>query len=144
MNNLTLRTYNAGDESAVVDLWVRCNLSVPWNNPHCDIERKTADSPDLFFVAELDEQLVATCMAGYDGHRGWIYYLAVRPDLQRKGIATRMIKHAEKALAALGCPKIDLMVRETNEEVLGFYHHIGYSAEPVKVLGKRLVDDQSN
>jgi ribosomal protein S18 acetylase RimI-like enzyme len=136
-----VRTYMAGDEAAVVDLWECCNLTVPSNNPHNDIDRKMANSPHLFFVAELDDDLVATCMAGYDGHRGWIYYLAVRSDFRRKGIATRMIKHSEKALAALGCPKIDLMVRETNKEVLGFYRSIGYSGEPVSVLSKRLTED---
>jgi len=141
MNDLIVRTYTARDEATVVDLWKHCNLTVPWNNPHSDINRKMDDSPHLFFVAELKDDLIATCMAGYDGHRGWIYYLAVRSDLRRKGIATRLIKHSEKALAALGCPKVDLMVRQSNEDVLGFYHSLGYSDESVSVLGKRLTED---
>ena len=82
-------------------------------------------------------------MAGYDGHRGWIYYLGVSPGLRRKGIAANMVKHAEQALMKLDCPKIDLMVRKSNAEAMGFYHNIGYGDELVVVLSKRLKEDES-
>lgn len=141
MDNLVIRTYVDKDEATVVNLWKDCNLTVPWNNPYSDIARKVADSSHLFFVGELNDNIVATCMAGYDGHRGWIYYLAVRPGLQGRCIATKLLKHSENALADLGCPKIDLMVRKTNEKVLGFYRNAGYSDDPVLVLSKRLAED---
>ena len=108
---LEYRAFRAGDETDVIEVWRQCDLVRPWNNPHADIERKRADSPELFFVGLIDDHPVATCMAGYDGHRGWFYYLAVLPALQRRGIATRLVEIAEAELVKLGCPKIDLMVR---------------------------------
>jgi ribosomal protein S18 acetylase RimI-like enzyme len=94
MKNLVIRTYQHDDEAAVIELWRQCGLVVPWNNPHSDIARKCADSPQLFFVGVTATALVATCMAGYDGHRGWIYYLAVAEAQRRQGIAARMVRHA--------------------------------------------------
>ena len=141
MDDLTLRTFQREDAPRVIELWKACGLSVPWNDPGKDIARKLDDSPDLFFVAERDGCVVGTCMAGYDGHRGWIYYLGVDPGMRRRGIAARMMHHAEAALEAMGCPKIDLMVRTSNRNVIDFYHRIGYSDDPVVVLGKRLKED---
>ena len=141
MVNFIIRKFYPTDALAVVDLWQRCDLVVPWNDPLRDIERKLTDSPDLFFVGEIDDKLIASCMAGYDGHRGWIYYLAVDPDYHRQGLATQIMRHAEAALKALGCPKIDLMVRDTNQPVIDFYQRIGYKKDPVCVLSKRLIDD---
>lgn len=138
---LGIRTYKVSDEASVIDLWQQCNLTVPWNNPQSDIARKMADSPDLFFVGTLDMCIVSSCMAGYDGHRGWIYYLAVLPDLQNKGIAAQMLTHSERVLAERGCPKINLMVRNTNQDVIQFYQRAGFSDESVLVLSKRLSED---
>jgi len=129
MNDLLIRKYKPTDEQKVIDLWSECNLVFPWNNPKRDIERKLNDSPDLFFVGELDGEILACCMSGYDGHRGWIYYLAVKPE------------HAEIKLESLGCPKINLMVRIANEGVFSFYQKIGYMDDPVAVLSKRLYED---
>lgn len=142
MENLVIRSYGLEDELQVIDLWTRCNLTVPWNNPGMDIERKMKDSPELFFVAEIEDKIVGTCMAGYDGHRGWIYYLAVSPDLQRRGVARRMVRRAEERLRETGCPKINLMVRKTNTGVIDFYKRIGYNDDPVVVLSKRLEEDE--
>ena len=141
MNDLLIRKYKPTDEQKVIDLWSECNLVFPWNNPKRDIERKLNDSPDLFFVGELDGEIVACCMSGYDGHRGWIYYLAVKPELRNQNIGSLMIKHAEKKLESLGCPKINLMVRIGNEGVFSFYQKIGYVDDPVVVLSKRLYED---
>jgi ribosomal protein S18 acetylase RimI-like enzyme len=141
MNDLLIRKYKPTDEQKVIELWSECNLVFPWNNPKRDIERKLNDSPDLFFVGELDGEIVACCMSGYDGHRGWIYYLAVKPELQNQNIGSLMIKHAEKQLEILGCPKINLMVRIGNEGVFSFYQKIGYVDDPVVVLSKRLYED---
>ncbi len=142
MDNITYRLYRDDDEAAVIELWRRCELLRPWNHPQADIRRKCADSRELFFVGERDGRLVASCMAGYDGHRGWIYYLAVAPELQRRGIASRLLAIAEAELCSLGCPKIDLMVRDTNQEVIAFYRALGYGDDPVAVMSKRLTDDQ--
>ena len=142
MTKLAIRTYQDGDEVAVIELWQQCGLIVPWNNPHRDIARKRADSPQLFFVGVIADALVATCMAGYDGHRGWIYYLAVAEALQRQGIAAQLVRHAETELRRLGCPKLDLMVRDTNAAVISFYRSIGYGEDPVVVLSKRLIEDE--
>lgn len=141
MNDLMIRVFGNMDRNTVIDLWIECGLTVPRNNPIRDIERKLADSPDLFFVGEINGELVASCMSGYDGHRGWIYYLAVKPSLRKRSIARNMMKHAEEALEELGCPKIDLMVRKNNEEVISFYKKIGYNEDPVVVLSRRLYED---
>jgi len=128
----------------MISLWQECGLIVPWNNPLTDIARKAADSPELFFTAKIEKRLVASCMAGYDGHRGWIYFLAVRPEWQRLGLAACLISQAETSLIELGCPKLELMVRETNTEVMAFYEAIGYQLDPVRVLSKRLQVDKSH
>ena len=95
-DNLLIRSYRRDDKCEVIDLWIQCRLVVPANNPEKDIERKLAVNPELFLVGIMDDALVATCMAGYDGHRGWINYLAVTPQYRRRGIATRIMKAAER------------------------------------------------
>lgn len=136
-----IREYRADDEEAVVSLWVACELTRPWNDPRRDIARKLADSPELLLVGEQDGQVVGTVMAGYDGHRGWINYLAVGPAWQRRGLGRALVDAAEERLAALGCAKINLQVRDENEAARGFYEAIGYRLEPIVSFGKRLVSD---
>ena len=143
-DNFTIHNYQPRDEEDVVSLWRECELVVPWNNPLTDIARKTADSPHLFFVGRIDEQLVASCMAGYDGHRGWIYFLAVRKAHRHKGLAARLVRHVETKLIELGCPKLELMVRDSNTSVISFYRNIGFKSEPVMVLSKRLIEDDEH
>lgn len=140
---ITLRLYALTDEAEVINLWRVCNLLRPWNNPWQDIARKLAEDPSLFFVAEQNGRVIGSCLAGYDGHRGWIYYLAVHPDCRGNGLATKLMQHAEIALQDQGCPKVELMVRSTNVAVLDFYSRIGYEQEPVVVLSKRLLDDEA-
>ncbi len=142
--DLKIRTYRPTDEANVIGLWKESGLLVPWNNPQADIERKYTDSPEMFFVGESSVALISTCMAGFDGHRGWIYFLAVRKRHQQQGIASRMVKHAESALRAVGCPKLELMVRDSNAGVISFYKKNAYQEEPVIVLSKRLVDDDAH
>jgi ribosomal protein S18 acetylase RimI-like enzyme len=144
MTKLNIRTYRHGDEIEIINLWRDCGLIVPWNNPETDIARKCADSPELFFIAELDSKIVGSCMAGYDGHRGWIYFLAVTPAEQRKGIAAKLVSRVEAELIQLGCPKLELMVRKTNHEVVSFYGSIGFDPDPVMVMSKRLIKDQEH
>ncbi|MFH1853137.1 MAG: GNAT family acetyltransferase [Candidatus Neomarinimicrobiota bacterium] len=139
---MKIRLFESQDTQAVIDLWQRCNLTVPWNDPLRDIDRKLAHSPELFFVGKIGKQLVAVCMAGYDGHRGWIYYLGVDPTFRRQGLAADIMEYAEAVLKSRGCPKIDLMVRDSNQAVIEFYQRIGYMKDPVCVLSKRLVSDE--
>jgi len=140
---LTIRSFQPPDESSVVQLWQNCGLVVPWNDPHRDIARKLSVLPELFLVALQDERIVGSVMAGYDGHRGWINYLAVDPAQRRRGIGRRLMDEAEWLLRALGCPKINLQVRTANGEALGFYNGIGYRQDDVVSMGKRLEADDS-
>lgn len=144
MSQIEIRPYRGSDESALIRLWQACDLIKPWNHPRADIGRKCADSPALLFVGCEDGKVIASCMAGYDGHRGWIYYLAVDPARQRQGIAAKIVRHAEASLLELGCPKIDLMVRNGNHSVIEFYKSIGYADDPVVVLSKRLLEDEEH
>ena len=143
-SDLLIRTYRASDEIAVINLWTACNLVVPHNNPRKDIRRKLKVNPEWFLVAEQDRQIVATCMVGYEGHRGWINYLAVAPGHQKKGIARRMMAEAEQLLRQAGCPKINLQIRSTNLSVIEFYRSIGFKVDEVTSMGKRLEPDDSS
>ncbi|MCP4402121.1 MAG: GNAT family acetyltransferase [bacterium] len=138
---LHIRPYLPDNEHKVIALWQRCNLLSPSNNPRQDIARKLRVNPELFWVGLLNEKLVATCMAGYEGHRGWINYLAVDPDYQRQGLASQIMSHAEDALKALGCPKINLQVRSANTKVIAFYESLGFSTDLTTSMGKRLLKD---
>ena len=135
---LRIRPYAPPDCDRVVELWRACQLVVPWNDPVADIETKLAFQPEGLLVGELDGQLVATVMAGYEGHRGWINYLAVDPARQRSGLGRRMMEAAEDALRALGCPKINLQVRSSNPGVVAFYEGLGFVVDETVSLGKRL------
>ena len=141
MNDLVIRPYQTQDEAAILDLWLQCSLVVPQNNPDRDIKRKLRVNPEWFLVGVAAGKVVATCMAGYEGHRGWINYLAVSPQNRRQGIGRRIMEEAEKRLRSTGCPKINLQVRETNQEVIQFYARIGYTKDPVVSMGKRLEHD---
>lgn len=136
--DMLIRPYEAGDEKQVVDLWGRCNLVVPSNDPQRDIDLKLQVQPELFLVATTGGSVVGSVMAGYEGHRGWINYLAVSPDHQRQGIGRALMKVAEGELSKRGCPKINLQVRSSNLAVLEFYRALGFSVDDVVSMGKRL------
>jgi ribosomal protein S18 acetylase RimI-like enzyme len=138
---MNIRPFQNSDESAVIDLWQKCNLVRSVNNPKKDIQRKLAVNPDLFLVGLIDDKLIATVIVGYEGHRGWINYLAVHPEYRRQGYARQIMGEAEKLLRGLDCPKINLQVRTSNGEVMEFYRRIGYSIDDVVSLGKRLEHD---
>lgn len=136
-----IRGFEPSDTDAVVALWRACDLTRPWNDPHKDIARKLAVQPELFLVGELAGEIVASAMAGYDGHRGSVYYLAVSPAHQRSGHARAVMAEVERRLEQLGCPKLNLMVRRDNSVATGFYARIGYDEQSVVTLGKRLIAD---
>ncbi len=141
LDRVKIRSFQPSDENAVVALWELCGLVRPWNDPHKDIQRKLNVQGELFLVAHWEGQLAASVMAGYEGHRGWINYLAVSPALQRKGLGQLMMAEAEKRLSEHGCPKINLLVRTSNRDVIAFYKRLGYALDDVVSLGKRLESD---
>jgi ribosomal protein S18 acetylase RimI-like enzyme len=141
MSALRIRPFAPADEAAVVALWRAAGLVVPHNDPHRDIARKLRVNPEWFLVGELDRRLVATCMVGYEGHRGWINYLAVDPVLQGSGHGRALMAEAERLLRAAGCPKINLQVRATNTKVIEFYQQLGFSVDAAVSMGKRLEAD---
>jgi ribosomal protein S18 acetylase RimI-like enzyme len=138
---MNIRTFEDADTEAVVALWHECGLTRPWNDPHRDIERKLTTQPELFLVGIRDDRLIATAMIGFDGHRGWVYYLAVAPEHRGAGHARALMIEAERLLTDLGCPKIMLMVRAENTVVIDLYEHLGYQLEDTRVMGKRLIAD---
>ncbi len=139
---MLIRPFKPHDEPAVIALWHTCALTRPWNNPSLDIARKLAVNPELFLVGEHDGPIIASAMFGYEGHRGWVNYLAVDPSHQRKGYATRLMQHGEQLLRAASCPKLNLQVRSTNANTLAFYESLGYKDDEVISLGKRLISDE--
>ncbi len=138
---MELRSYANADKGAVVDLWRRCELTRPWNDPHQDIQRKLTTQPELFLVGTLGGEIIATVMAGYDGHRGWVNYLAVAPEQRNRGYGRALMQRVEERLTAIGCPKLNVQVRAGNQGVLEFYRKIGYTVDEAVSLGKRLIPD---
>ena len=140
---MNIRPFRETDESDVVELWQLCDLTRPWNNPNRDIERKLTVQREMFLVGEVEEKIVATVMAGYDGHRGWINYLAVHPNFQGKQIGRALVDAVEHKLLEAGCPKINLQVRSTNVKAVEFYKRIGFVQDDVLSFGKRIISDQA-
>jgi ribosomal protein S18 acetylase RimI-like enzyme len=138
---MKITTYKPEYETAVIDLWGKCNLVRPQNDPQKDIARKLKVNPELFLVGLIDRKVVASVMYSYDGHRAWVNYLGVDPELQKKGLGRQMMDAVEKKVRPLGCPKINLQVRNGNLNALKFYEKIGYKTDEVVSLGKRLVED---
>ncbi len=142
-----VRAFDRADTDSVVALWAEAGLTRTWNDPRLDIERKLTVQPELFLVVEDDsagstsERVIGTVMAGYDGHRGWLYYLATARSHRHQGIARSLVREAERLLRDMGCPKVQLMVREGNEGVLGFYDDLGYERFSVSNTGRRLIVD---
>jgi ribosomal protein S18 acetylase RimI-like enzyme len=136
-----IREYIETDEQQVIDLWMKCRLIVSSNNPMRDIQRKLRVGRDLFLVGILDNKIIATVMGGYEGHRGWINYLAVDPGYQGNGYGRLIMEAVEQRIRSKGCPKINLQVRATNKAVIRFYQSLGYTDDHVIGLGKRLEED---
>jgi ribosomal protein S18 acetylase RimI-like enzyme len=136
-----LRQYRPGDREALVWLWSLCGLIRPWNDPYRDIDRKLAwDAPNLMVLEDAGE-LIGSVMVGYEGHRGWVNYLAVHPGHQRQGLGRLLMDEAERRLRELGCAKVNLQIRTSNEAAAEFYRRIGYAVDDVVSMGRRLEDD---
>lgn len=139
---MRIRPFRAEDTETVVALWEAVGLTRPWNDPRKDIARKLDVQPELFVVAvDDDDGVIGAVMAGYDGHRGWMNYLATSPDVQGQGVGRALVEHVEVALRERGCPKVNLQVRSSNQVVVAFYEHLGYRIDDTIDLGRRLIDD---
>ena len=133
-----IREAEPADANAVIALWHACGLTRPWNDPAADLARALACPTSTVLLLERDGAAIGTVMAGYDGHRGWLYSIAVHPQARRSGLGASLVGHAERALAALGCMKINLQLLATNAATADFYRSIGYSVEPRLSMGKVL------
>jgi ribosomal protein S18 acetylase RimI-like enzyme len=138
VSRIAIRAYTEADVLGIIELWRAAGLIVPHNDPDRDIRFARTSGHGDVFVAEYEGRLVATIMVGHEGHRGWLYYLAVDPTVQRKGLGRAMVRYAEKWLGARGVPKVMLMIRETNLGVRGFYDRLGYGSEPRLVMSRWL------
>ena len=139
-----IRAFAEADTEAVVALWQEARLVRPWNDPYRDIQRKTTTQPEMFLVADDADSVVGTAMVGYDGHRGWIHYLAVATSQRGTGLGKALVGEAEAMLAALGCPKVQLQVRPDNTDVIAFYESLGYATYEAVGMGKRLESDEAS
>ena len=136
-----IRPFEDADEEGVVALWRGAGLVRPWNDPHRDIARKKRVQRELFLVAEEGGRVIGTAMGGYDEHRGSVYYLAVAEDRRGTGLGRLLMTEVEERLSALGCPKVNVLVRTGNETVTAFYARLGYAPDAVASLGRRLIPD---
>jgi len=141
MNKIKIRQYADSDQEKVIKLWELCELTRQWNNPIKDIQRKLTVQSELFLVLEKDGEILGSRMGGFDGHRGNVNYLGKHPDHKNKGLGKLLVNRIEVELIKMGCPKINLMVRDANIDVQQFYKVIGYKEQKVVVFGKRLIPD---
>ena len=139
---MQIRPYLDSDEAAVIALWEAAGLTRSWNDPRKDIARKRSVQREGFLVGTEDGAVMASLMVGYDGHRGWINYLAVAPAHRNKGHARTLMREAERLLEAAGCPKVNLQIRTSNAAVIEFYKAIGYAQDDVVSFGRRLIADE--
>jgi ribosomal protein S18 acetylase RimI-like enzyme len=126
------------DIPALVTLWEACGLTRPWNDPQRDARLAIEGATSTILGLRDGDALIASVMVGFDGHRGWVYYLAVAPDRRREGLGRQLMAAAEAWLRDFGAPKLQLMVRTSNEEALGFYEALGLERQGVVTLGRFL------
>ena len=143
MSPLTVRRVTSADADAVLALWwvvfpAYHDPAHPQRDPAVSLARKLDFGDGLFWMAERDGRVVGTAMAGYDGHRGWLYSVGVHPEARRSGVGARLVAEAERALAALGCPKVNLQVYAANASAQQFWRSVGYAPDEVVAFGKRL------
>jgi ribosomal protein S18 acetylase RimI-like enzyme len=134
----TIRPYRDSDESAVIALWEICGLTRPWNPPSADIALLRGSGHGELLMATQESSAIGSVMVGHDGHRGWIYYLAIAPSQRRRGLGSRLMRAAEDWLRERGIRKVELMIRDTNIVVAAFYARLGYDEEPVKIMSRWL------
>ncbi len=138
---MQIRPFTREDTEGVVRLWREVGITRPWNDPHRDIERKLTVQPELFLVGVSDDEVVASAMSGFDGHRGWLYYFAVSPGSQGQGLGKRLLEEVERLLTDRGCPKLNVQIRGGATELVERYEAWGYSEDGATGMGKRLIPD---
>ncbi|MGB3185121.1 MAG: GNAT family acetyltransferase [Ornithinimicrobium sp.] len=136
-----IRPFQSADTKPVVALWHEVGITRSWNDPHRDIERKLTVQPELFLVGVHDDVVIASAMAGFDGHRGWLYYFAVSPSQQGRGLGKALLTEVERLLIERGCPKLNVQIRDGNAELQARYEDWGYHADGATGMGKRLIVD---
>ncbi|MGB5951384.1 MAG: GNAT family acetyltransferase [Ornithinimicrobium sp.] len=138
---MKIRPFDRAETAEVVALWHEVGITRPWNDPHRDIERKLTVQPELFLVGIDDDEVVATAMSGFDGHRGWLYYFAVAPHQQGRGLGRALLSEVERLLINLGCPKLNVQIRNGNQDLQDRYERWGYSQDGATGMGRRLIPD---
>jgi ribosomal protein S18 acetylase RimI-like enzyme len=136
---MQISTAKASDMDDVIALWEACGLTRPWNDPAADFQLAVANETSAILLAHSEGELVASVLTGFDGHRGWVYYLAVDPGSRKLGLGRKMMEAAEHWLRERSAPKIQLMVRDDNEQAIGFYKALGYDVQPVVTIGRKLI-----
>ena len=139
--NFAIRQFVPNDTNRVIFIWEQCDLVRNWNNPNFDIQRKLNFQKELFFVGLFNDEIIATAMFGYDGHRGWLNYFAVLPNFQKRGFGRQLMTYGEMALIERGCPKLNLQIRNGNTKAINFYQKVGYKEDAAVSFGKRLIED---
>ena len=140
-SNFAIRQFIPNDTNRVIFIWEQCDLVRNWNNPNFDIQRKLNFQKELFFVGLFNDEIIATAMFGYDGHRGWLNYFAVLPNFQKRGFGRQLMTYGEMALIERGCPKLNLQIRNDNTKAINFYQKVGYKEDAAVSFGKRLIED---
>jgi ribosomal protein S18 acetylase RimI-like enzyme len=135
---MTITMATPDDAQAVIALWAACDLTRPWNDPAADFARALEAATSTILVMRDGGELAGSVMAGYDGHRGWVYYLAVAETKRGQGAGRALMTAAEDWLRRAGAPKIQLMVRDTNAKAQAFYEALDYERQPVTTWGKWL------
>lgn len=135
---MQISSASKSDMDSVIALWKACELTRPWNDPAADYQMALMTETSDILLARKEDALIASVMVGFDGHRGWVYYLAVAPEHRRDGLGRIMMAEAEKWLKDRAAPKIQLMVRDDNAQAIGFYKALGYETQPVVTIGKRI------
>ena len=141
LSNFAIRQFVPNDTNRVIFIWEQCDLVRNWNNPNFDIQRKLNFQKELFFVGLFNDEIIATAMFGYDGHRGWLNYFAVLPNFQKRGFGKQLMTFGEMALIEKGCPKLNLQIRNDNTKAINFYQKVGYKEDAAVSFGKRLIED---
>ena len=135
---MRIREIVIGDTQTLISLWQEAGLLVPWSNPKDDIKQALATATSTLLVMEDESQIIGSVMTGYDGHRGWIYYLAVKTGYQKQGYGKKLVQAAEEWLKSQGAPKVHLLIRKDNDVIQSFYHRIGYKTSDVVMMKKTL------
>jgi ribosomal protein S18 acetylase RimI-like enzyme len=137
-SKLIIRNYITEDKERVIEVWKACRLIVQGNDPVNDINLKIKFQPELFFVATCDDEIIGTVMTGYDGHRGYLNYLGIHPEYRNKGYGRTLVEYSVQKLKELGCPKVNIQIRNSNTGVAGFYLKLGFTDHEVKGMQMKL------